>query len=372
VTFTGTRPDGSPRARQNGRPVRAPFFGQSSFATHSLVTERNIVPVPADAPLRYLAGFTCGVQTGAGAILNAMPVRPGSRVAIWGAGAVGLAAVMAAAAAGDRLGHPRRRQRGPRHDRQPGRDRGRGRVARHPRHRHRRLPGGRYDQAGAHLQLKGPAGNTADPELVDTSGKVLSPLLTPEVRVAKPVLRVIIGSTRPGRIGPSVAEWIIERAREHGGFDVEVTDLAELNLPIYDEPNHPRLKKYVHQHTKDWSALVEGSDAFIFVVPEYNYGFNAATKNAIDYVFNEWAHKAAGIVSYGGVAAGTRATQMLKQVFSALKVVPVPEAVNIPFVFKHLDEDKRFKSTEEMEQAATAMLDELQRWTEALLTLRAK
>jgi len=181
VTFTGTRPDGSPRARQNGRPVRAPFFGQSSFATHSLVTERNIVPVPADAPLRYLAGFTCGVQTGAGAILNAMPVRPGSRVAIWGAGAVGLAAVMAAAAAGDRLGHPRRRQRGPRHDRQPGRDRGRGRVARHPRHRHRRLPGGRYDQAGAHLQLKGPAGNTADPELVDTSGKVLSPLLTPEV-----------------------------------------------------------------------------------------------------------------------------------------------------------------------------------------------
>jgi aryl-alcohol dehydrogenase len=112
VTFTGTRPDGSPRAHQHGRPVRASFFGQSSFATHSLVTERNIVPVPADAPLRYLAGFTCGVQTGAGAILNAMPVRPGSRVAIWGTGAVGLAAVMAAAASGadeiialDRVGH---------------------------------------------------------------------------------------------------------------------------------------------------------------------------------------------------------------------------------------------------------------------------
>ena len=123
--------------------------------------------------------------------------------------------------------------------------------------------------------------------------------------MAKPVLRVIIGSTRPGRVGPSVAEWIIERAREHGGFDVEVTDLAELNLPMYDEPNHPRLQKYVHQHTKDWSALVDGSDAFIFVMPEYNYGFNAATKNAIDYLFKEWAHKAAGIVSYGGVAAGT-------------------------------------------------------------------
>jgi aryl-alcohol dehydrogenase len=112
VTFTGTRLDGSPRAHQNGRPVRASFFGQSSFATHSLVTERNIIPVPADAPLHYLAGFTCGVQAGAGAILNAMPVGTGSKVAVWGSGAVGLAAVMAAKASGaaeivalDRVGH---------------------------------------------------------------------------------------------------------------------------------------------------------------------------------------------------------------------------------------------------------------------------
>ncbi len=190
--------------------------------------------------------------------------------------------------------------------------------------------------------------------------------------MAKPVLRIIIGSTRPGRVGTAVADWITERAREHGGFDVEVTDLAELNLPMYDEPNHPRLRKYVNQHTRDWSALVAGSDAFIFVTPEYNYSFNAATKNAIDYLFHEWNHKVAGIVSYGGVAAGTRATQMLKQVLTTLKIMPVPESVNIPFVFKHLDEDKRFKSTEEMEQAAAAMLDELQKWTEALLTLRAK
>jgi aryl-alcohol dehydrogenase len=112
VTFIGTRPDGTPRAYQNGKPVRAAFFGQSSFATHSLVTERNIIPVAPDAPLHYLAGFTCGVQTGAGAILNAMPVGSASKVAIWGTGAVGLAAVMAAKASGaaeivaiDRVGH---------------------------------------------------------------------------------------------------------------------------------------------------------------------------------------------------------------------------------------------------------------------------
>jgi aryl-alcohol dehydrogenase len=100
VTFTGTRADGSARASQDGKPVRAAFFGQSSFATYALVTERNIVPVGASAPLHYLAGFTCGVQTGAGAILNAMPVHSGSRVAIWGVGAVGLAALMAAKASG--------------------------------------------------------------------------------------------------------------------------------------------------------------------------------------------------------------------------------------------------------------------------------
>jgi aryl-alcohol dehydrogenase len=112
VTFIGTRRDGTPRANRNGNPVRASFFGQSSFATHSLVTERNIIPVAPDAPLHYLAGFTCGVQTGAGAILNAMPVSSASKVAIWGTGAVGLAAVMAAKASGaaeivaiDRVGH---------------------------------------------------------------------------------------------------------------------------------------------------------------------------------------------------------------------------------------------------------------------------
>jgi NAD(P)H-dependent FMN reductase len=189
--------------------------------------------------------------------------------------------------------------------------------------------------------------------------------------VAKPVLQVIIGSTRPGRVGSAVADWIIDRARARGDFEVEVADLAVLNLPIFDEPNHPRLRRYVNQHTKDWSEIVERSDAFIFVIPEYNYGFNAATKNAIDYLHQEWQNKAAGIVSYGGVAAGTRAAQMLKQVMSALKIVPVTDAVNIPFVGEKLDEDGRLKPNEIMEGAAAAMLDELARWTQALRPLRA-
>ena len=188
--------------------------------------------------------------------------------------------------------------------------------------------------------------------------------------MAKPVLQVIIGSTRPGRVGPAVAGWIIERARARGDFEVMVTDLAELNLPLFDEPNHPRLHQYVHQHTKDWSAIVDRSDAFIFVIPEYNYGFNAATKNALDYLNQEWRDKPAGIVSYGAVSGGTRATQMLKQVMSGVRLVPLTDSVNIPFIAEKLDEDRRLKPNEIMEQAATVMLDELARWTEALRPLR--
>jgi NAD(P)H-dependent FMN reductase len=188
--------------------------------------------------------------------------------------------------------------------------------------------------------------------------------------VPKPLLQIIIGSTRPGRVGPSVAEWIAAAARAHGRFDVEVVDLAEVNLPMFNEPRHPRLRQYEHQHTKDWSAIIDRADAFIFVVPEYNYGFNAATKNAIDYLNHEWRYKPAGFASYGGVAAGTRAVQQLKQVMTTLKMVPVFEAVNIPFVQQFLDEATRLHPSEVMTEAATAMLDELARLAVALRPLR--
>src|SRR4051812_18736190 len=99
-----------------------------------------------------------------------------------------------------------------------------------------------------------------------------------------------------------------------------------------DEPNHPRLAQYTQQHTRDWSAKVSEADAFVFVTPEYNYGYTAPLKNAIDYPHHEWHYKPAGIVSYGGVAAGTRAAQMLKQVLTTLKGTPVVEAGSIPFL----------------------------------------
>jgi NAD(P)H-dependent FMN reductase len=177
--------------------------------------------------------------------------------------------------------------------------------------------------------------------------------------VAKPVLQVIIGSTRPGRVGSAVADWIVDRAREQGDLEVEVTDLAVLDLPIFNEPDHPRLRRYVHKHTKDWSAIVDRSDAFVFVIPEYNHSFNAATKNALDYLSHEWRNKPAGIVSYGGAAGGVRAAQMLTQVLGALQMVTVAGSVNIPSVRDRLDDAGRLEPGPELERASAVMLAEL-------------
>jgi NAD(P)H-dependent FMN reductase len=186
-----------------------------------------------------------------------------------------------------------------------------------------------------------------------------------------PKLMIVIGSTRPGRAGISVAEWFIDHARRHGEFDVEVADLAELDLPMLDEPNHPRLRQYTHQHTRDWSAQVDAAEAFVFITPEYNHGYPAALKNAIDYLHWEWSDKPVGFVSYGGVAAGTRALQQLKQVVSVLKLLPVSEAVNLPFFTQFIDEDGVLQPNEVMEQSASAMLDELLRVEDALGPLRS-
>lgn len=185
-----------------------------------------------------------------------------------------------------------------------------------------------------------------------------------------PNLLIIIASTRPGRAGLPVARWFEPIARGHGAFDVTVADLAEWNLPFLDEPNHPKLRRYTKEHTRSWSAEVEAADAFVFVMPEYNHGFNAPLKNAIDFLHAEWAYKPVGFVSYGGVAAGTRALQMLKPVVGALKMTPVVEAVNIPFVGQFIDEDEVFRPNDVLDQAADAMLGELSRVDVALRGMR--
>lgn len=182
----------------------------------------------------------------------------------------------------------------------------------------------------------------------------------------RPLLQIHVASTRPNRIGPAFSAWFSEIAENHPAFDIEVVDLAEVGLPFVDEPHHPRLRQYVHKHTKDWSATVERADAFVFVTPEYNYGYSAVLKNALDFLCKEWADKAVGFVSYGGVSAGTRAVQQLKQVVTTLRMVPILEAVNVPFAFNRITGEGAFESDPELELAALAMLDELARMTAKL------
>lgn len=164
--------------------------------------------------------------------------------------------------------------------------------------------------------------------------------------------------------------WIAETAAQYGGFEVEVLDLATINLPLMNEAHHPVLKKYEHSYTKQWSAAIDEAEAFIFVTAEYDHNYPAPLRNAIEYLYHEWGYKAAGIVSYGGVSAGTRAFAGLKSDLVSVKVVPVMEAVHIPFFTQHINDEDAFIPTESMATAANTMLKELKRWSTGLKPIR--
>ncbi len=184
-----------------------------------------------------------------------------------------------------------------------------------------------------------------------------------------PKLSIIVGSTRPGRVGDVVGQWFQAQAIQNGKFDVELVDLADIDLPMYNEPKHPSIQSYEHNHTKRWARIVSAADAYVFVTPEYNYGPPPALINALNYVYKEWNYKPAGFVSYGGISGGMRAVQVEKLILATLKVVPLVEAVVVPMVQQFLV-DGRFRGSELHEQAAIVMLDELFRWADALKTLR--
>jgi NAD(P)H-dependent FMN reductase len=183
-------------------------------------------------------------------------------------------------------------------------------------------------------------------------------------------LATLICSTRPGRIGPAIAEWFHGIALQ-SQFEATLVDLKELNLPIFDEPHHPRLKKYEHAHTKAWSAIVDGADAFAFVTPEYNHCAPVALVNAVTYLHQEWQYKPAMFVSYGGPAGGARGVNASKLLLSPMKVVSLFESVLITMVAAQMKEGK-FTANDGQATAANLALSELHRWAEALKPMRAK
>lgn len=184
-------------------------------------------------------------------------------------------------------------------------------------------------------------------------------------------LAVVIGSTRPGRVGEPIARWVATQAATRGDLEVDLVDLAEVGLPLLDEPHHPRLGQYTQEHTRAWSRRIREADGFVFVTPEYNHGYSAVLKNAIDYLYDEWRHKPVGFVSYGGNSGGLRAVQQLKQVVVALNMVPVVEAVSLPFVGSMLHADGSLEPSQSMEHSLKSMLDAVTQWGSTLSVMRA-
>lgn len=183
-------------------------------------------------------------------------------------------------------------------------------------------------------------------------------------------LNIIIGSTRPGRVGPTVARWVHEAALEGGQFDVELVDLADFDLPLLDEAAHPAMQKYEHEHTKRWSRSVASADAFLFVTPEYDYFAPAALVNAIQCLSREWTYKPAAVVSYGGVSGGLRSAQVLRSLLANLNMVAINQPVPVPFVRNHIGEDGVFRPEPAMTDGAGKLLAELHKWAVALKPMR--
>ena len=188
--------------------------------------------------------------------------------------------------------------------------------------------------------------------------------------IQRPTLQVIIASTRPGRVGLPVGTWVAERARQHGGFAVEIADLAEIALPLFDEPEHPRLGRYTHEHSRRWSERIARSDAFVFVFPEYNHGYPATLKNAIDFLAKEWAFKPVSLVSYGGASGGIRAAAGLLPVLTVLKLLPIAGSLSIANV-SSLVSNGVFTGTESHAATLRRILDEIARVTPIAAQLRS-
>ena len=181
---------------------------------------------------------------------------------------------------------------------------------------------------------------------------------------------IIIGSTRPGRIGEAVAKWVHDLAAKRHDAHYELIDIKDFNLPLLDEPMPPSQGKYSKAHTKAWAAAIEPCDAFVFVTPEYNHSTSGALKNAIDFLYKEWNNKAAGFVSYGS-ASGVRAVEHLRLIMAELQIADVRAQVMLS-LFTDFENYSTFKPAPHHEATVGAMLDQVVAWGGAMKTLRAR
>lgn len=175
---------------------------------------------------------------------------------------------------------------------------------------------------------------------------------------------IILGSTRPGRNGEAVAQWVHEQAAKRTDAIYELVDIADFDLPLLDEPVPPSQHRYSKDHTKRWAEKIASFDAFVFVTPEYNHSTSGALKNALDFLYVEWNNKAAAFVSYGS-AGGVRAVEHLRGIMAELQVADVRAAVALS-LFEDFENFSSFKPRDVHQNSLKTMFDQLVGWGSAL------
>jgi NAD(P)H-dependent FMN reductase/polyisoprenoid-binding protein YceI len=181
-------------------------------------------------------------------------------------------------------------------------------------------------------------------------------------------IAIILGSTRPGRNGKAVADWVLEKSASRTAAKYELVDLADYPLPHMDEPLPPTMGQYAGAHTKAWAAKIAEFDGFIFVTPEYNHSTTGVLKNALDYLFAEWTNKAAGFVSYGSLG-GARAIEHLRAICSELQMAHVRQQLSFS-LFTDFENFSTFKPAEMYNATSGVLFDQLESWAGALKPLR--
>jgi NAD(P)H-dependent FMN reductase len=151
-------------------------------------------------------------------------------------------------------------------------------------------------------------------------------------------IAVVVGSTRPRRICPGIAEWVKEAAQEDSPLSYELVDLAAIDLPFLDEPLKAALGEYEHEHTRAWSRMVSSYGGFVFVSPQYNWGYPAPLKNALDFLYYEWHDKPAATVTYG-TRGGNKGAQQLHGVLEGLHMRALEDHIEIAIAADDVDED---------------------------------
>ncbi len=181
-------------------------------------------------------------------------------------------------------------------------------------------------------------------------------------------IQIILGSTRPGRIGEGVAKWVHEVAAKRDGVEYELVDIADFNLPMLDEAMPASMGQYANEHTKKWAEKIAEADGYVFVVAEYNHSVAGALKNAVDYLSAEWANKSLGFVAYGSIG-GARAIEHWRGIAAQLKLADVRETA-LFFLGSDFENYSTFKPSEAGEAAVDKVLDEVEEWAGALKPLR--